>query len=229
MTSRARTSKLMSYVNYRKSAPAGPAAAPGGLGAQIGGTRAAWGANTPRPHSRGCCRHASDARGWQANRGQVRWGSSRLLCCQRRGGGAECHPRRARPQVLPSAVHCPQAARRSAACPTPAPAAARRFMAYDKHMDLVLGDAEEFRTLPPKKGKSEEEVRAPPLPPALPRRGGRAARLLPAPAAAQLRRAACPWAALPRPRNPRHFSPLCSVRSGGCWACCCYAARRLCR
>lgn len=34
-----------------------------------------------------------------------------------------------------------------------------RFMAYDRHMNLVLGDAEEFRKLPPKKGKSDEEVR----------------------------------------------------------------------
>jgi small nuclear ribonucleoprotein B and B' len=33
-----------------------------------------------------------------------------------------------------------------------------RFMAYDRHMNLVLGDAEEFRKLPPKKGKSDEEV-----------------------------------------------------------------------
>lgn len=33
-----------------------------------------------------------------------------------------------------------------------------RFMAYDRHMNLVLGDAEEFRKLPPKKG-SKEEVR----------------------------------------------------------------------
>ncbi|GBF88504.1 hypothetical protein Rsub_01217 [Raphidocelis subcapitata] len=32
-----------------------------------------------------------------------------------------------------------------------------RFMAYDRHMNLVLGDAEEFRKLPPKKGKGEEE------------------------------------------------------------------------
>eukprot|EP00775_Hariotina_reticulata_P007803 gene7803-8000_t len=33
-----------------------------------------------------------------------------------------------------------------------------RFMAYDRHMNLVLGDAEEFRKLPPKKGKSEDEL-----------------------------------------------------------------------
>lgn len=32
------------------------------------------------------------------------------------------------------------------------------FMAFDRHMNLVLGDAEEFRKLPPKKG-SKEEVR----------------------------------------------------------------------
>ena len=37
-----------------------------------------------------------------------------------------------------------------------------RFMAFDRHMNLVLGDSEEFRKLPPKKGKSEEEVSARP-------------------------------------------------------------------
>jgi len=41
---------------------------------------------------------------------------------------------------------------------------ARRFMAFDRHMNLVLGDAEEYRTLPPKKGRSEEDVRRPPGP-----------------------------------------------------------------
>lgn len=28
-----------------------------------------------------------------------------------------------------------------------------RFMAFDRHFNMVLGDAEEFRKLPPKKGK----------------------------------------------------------------------------
>lgn len=37
-------------------------------------------------------------------------------------------------------------------------------MAFDRHMNLVLGDAEEFRKLPPKKGVPEDEVRRPPLP-----------------------------------------------------------------
>lgn len=33
-----------------------------------------------------------------------------------------------------------------------------RFLAFDRHFNLVLADAEEYRKLPPKKGKSEAEV-----------------------------------------------------------------------
>ena len=42
-------------------------------------------------------------------------------------------------------------------------------MAFDRHMNLVLGDSEEFRKLPPKKGRSEEEVTPLPIPPPFPR------------------------------------------------------------
>lgn len=30
-----------------------------------------------------------------------------------------------------------------------------RFMAFDKHLNMVLGDSEELRKLPPKKGQAE--------------------------------------------------------------------------
>lgn len=43
-------------------------------------------------------------------------------------------------------------------------------MAFDRHMNLVLGDAEEYRKLPPKKGRSEDEVSTT-APPAAPPRG----------------------------------------------------------
>ena len=45
-----------------------------------------------------------------------------------------------------------------------------RFMAFDRHMNLVLGDAEEFRKLAPKKGRSDEEVLAGSLIPTYPSR-----------------------------------------------------------
>jgi hypothetical protein len=102
--------------------------------------------------------HAGHAAGLAANRGQVRriapisarlappaglWASRTALCSlsnvqggSEGPGGAALTPWR-----------------------PPAPAA-RRFMAFDRHMNLVLGDAEEFRRLPPKKGKSEDEVGA---------------------------------------------------------------------
>eukprot|EP00210_Caulerpa_lentillifera_P009259 g8825.t1 len=34
-----------------------------------------------------------------------------------------------------------------------------RFMAFDRHMNIVLGDSEEYRKLPPKKGREEREER----------------------------------------------------------------------
>ena len=50
----------------------------------------------------------------------------------------------------------------------------RRFMAFDRHMNLVLGDAEEFRKLPPKKGIPEDEVSVAPMQSCC--RGGRESR-----------------------------------------------------
>ena len=38
----------------------------------------------------------------------------------------------------------------------------RRFMAFDKHLNMVLGDSEELRKLPPKKGQDEVWPALPP-------------------------------------------------------------------
>lgn len=76
-----------------------------------------------------------------------------------------------------------------------------RFMAFDRHMNLVLGDAEEFRKLPPKKGRTEEEVRCSTPPYLL-------------------------YKFFTRSTLHKHQSSLCYVTSssairGGCWAWCC--------
>ena len=81
------------------------------------------------------------------------------------------------------------------AAPERWPPPARRFMAFDRHMNLVLGDAEEFRKLPPKKGVAEEDVRGPPP--------------------------AChPLATLPEARSCRCHVPVLAMLLGNRGCCC---------
>ena len=85
---------------------------------------------TPPSRHHLICRHASNNPGWKADCWQVHL----YLCCW--------------PLLLPSA--CIEKWGTMYIC--------CRFMAFDRHMNLVLGDSEEFRKLPPKKGKSDDEV-----------------------------------------------------------------------
>lgn len=65
------------------------------------------------------------------------------------GQQADCGKVRLRAHLLQEAWHCSPDHHQS---PWDV---SHRFMAFDRHMNMVLGDAEEFRRLPPKKGQEE--------------------------------------------------------------------------